>query len=64
MLQCPEYKAGPCATGACEPRQVRKEAAVSKYFWVPQVAWPFFNVVELDSYGLPSLGTEMAPADL
>ena len=43
MLQCPEYKAGPCATGACEPRQIRKEATVSKTFWVPQVAWPFIN---------------------
>jgi len=32
--------ARPCATKACEPRQVRKEAAVSNTFWAPQVAWP------------------------
>jgi len=25
-----------CATETCEPRQVRKEAAVSKHFRVPQ----------------------------
>jgi len=28
--------AGPCATEPCEPRQVRKEATVSRKFWVPQ----------------------------
>jgi len=30
-------KVGSCATAACEPRQVRKEAAVSKNYRVPQV---------------------------
>jgi len=30
-------KIGPCATKNCEPRQVWKEAAVSKPLWVPQV---------------------------
>ncbi len=30
-------KVGSCAARACEPRQVRKEAAVSKYFCVPQI---------------------------
>jgi len=29
-------EAGPCAARAYEPRQVRKEAAVSRYPWVPQ----------------------------
>ena len=29
-------KAGSCAAEACEPRQVREEAAVSNPFWVPQ----------------------------
>ena len=29
-------RAGSCATGACEPRQVRKEAAVSNVSRVPQ----------------------------
>ena len=59
-------KAGPCATGACEPRQVRKEATVSKYFWVPQVAWPFLllSVLEINSYGLPGLGAQMAPSNV
>ena len=28
--------AGPCATESCEPRQVRKEATVSRLVWVPQ----------------------------
>jgi len=28
--------AGPCATESCEPRQVRKEATVSRQFCVPQ----------------------------
>lgn len=32
--------AGPCATEARQPRQVRKEATAHEYFWVPQVAWP------------------------
>ncbi len=29
-------KIGPCAAESYEPRQVRKEAAVSSRFWVPQ----------------------------
>jgi len=29
-------EAGPCAARAYEPRQVRKEAAVNGYPWVPQ----------------------------
>jgi uncharacterized protein YabE (DUF348 family) len=38
-------RAGSCAAGACEPRQVRKEAAVSSYPWATQdylvgVGWP------------------------
>src|SRR5256885_6534546 len=28
--------AGPCAAESCEPRQVRKEATVSRLVWVPQ----------------------------
>lgn len=30
-------KIGPCAAKNCELRQIRKEAAVSKSLWVPQV---------------------------
>jgi hypothetical protein len=30
-------KAGSCAAEHYEPRQVREEAAVNSYFWVPQV---------------------------
>jgi len=30
-------KIGPCAAKNCEFRQIRKEAAVSKSLWVPQV---------------------------
>jgi len=30
-------KIGPCVTKNCEPRQIRKEAAVSKPLWAPQV---------------------------
>jgi len=32
----PVLKAGSCAAGTCEPRQVRKEAAVSRLSRVPQ----------------------------
>jgi len=32
-------KAGPCATRAREPRQIRKEAAVSEDTRAPQQAW-------------------------
>jgi hypothetical protein len=31
-----ELGAGPCATESCEPRQVRKDATVSRPVWVPQ----------------------------
>lgn len=31
---------GSCATGACEPSQGRKAAALSRTFRVPQTAWP------------------------
>ena len=27
-----------CAMGICEPRQVRKEAAINGYFHVPQIS--------------------------
>jgi len=30
-------KIGPCAAKNCELRQIRKEAAVNKSLWVPQV---------------------------
>ena len=30
-------KIGPCAAKNCKLRQIRKEAAVSKSLWVPQV---------------------------
>jgi hypothetical protein len=38
-------KAGSCAAECYEPRQVRKEAAVNSYLWVPQeslagAGWP------------------------
>jgi len=30
-------RAGPCAMESCEPRQVRKEAAINRILHVPQV---------------------------
>jgi hypothetical protein len=43
--------AGPCATGSCEPRQVRKEATVSRPFCVPQDHLaPFFEDVQRKSW--------------
>lgn len=35
FIKC-ELGAGPCATESCEPRQIRKEATVSRLAWVPQ----------------------------
>lgn len=36
LFLCRTVFAGSCAMGACEPGQVRKEAALSGYFHVPQ----------------------------
>jgi hypothetical protein len=45
-----ERGAGPCATESCEPRQVRKEATVSRRLCVPQVHLaPFSNEVRSDT---------------
>lgn len=45
LFLCRTADAGSCAMGACEPGQVRKEAALSGYFHVPQ-GCPVFTALQ------------------
>ncbi len=61
ILQHSERIAGSRATADCEPRQVRKEAAVSETGVCRGSTWlSFFIISGKDTCGLPRPGQEMA----
>ena len=54
LFLCKAVNAGSCAMGACEPGQVRKEAALSGYFHVPREC-PVFAVLQGSKINWPRL---------
>src|SRR5688572_14009617 len=48
---CAAPRPGPCATSACEPRQGRKAAALSRPWGVPQVHRVAVGLIKIKSQG-------------